>query len=145
MSHVIVNVEIVVKRDDRFLMILRSEAEDHGGGWLCFPGGKLDPGAAEMHALELTAQRELQEEVALEVELDDLTYVESHTFLIGSETVLDVVMLTEEARGEPVAVDPAEVADVLWLTADEIMKDPRVQPFTQESLRLAMTACSIRA
>lgn len=142
MSQVIVNVEIVVKRDDRFLMILRSEAEVHGGGWLCFPGGKLDPGSAEMHALELTAQRELREEVALDVEVDDLLYVESHTFLIGDETVLDVVLLTETAQGEPVAVDPAEVADVVWMSADEIMRDTRVQPFTRESLRLATATCS---
>lgn len=138
MSHVIVNVEVIVKRDDRYLMIVRSDEEDFGGGWLCFPGGKLDPGTAEMHALELTAQRELEEEVALDAPADAFRYVESHTFMIGEQTVLDVVMLVEETTGEPVAVDAAEVADLQWMTAGEVMADPRAQEFTRESLRLAI-------
>ncbi|HWV35681.1 MAG TPA: NUDIX hydrolase [Thermomicrobiales bacterium] len=142
MSNVIVNVEIVVQRDDRFLMILRSEEEEHGGGWLCFPGGKLDPGTAEMHALELTARRELKEEVDLDVEALAFRYVESHTFLIGDKTVLDIVLLTDSVQGVPKAIDPAEVAEVTWMTVDEIMTDPRVQPFTRESLRLALAACN---
>lgn len=138
MSQVIVNVEVIVKRDDRYLMIVRSDEEEFGGGWLCFPGGKLDPGTAQMHALELTAQRELMEEVALAAPVDAFRYVESHTFLIGEETVLDVVMLVEETTGEPVAVDPAEVAALRWMTADAVMADPKAQPFTRESLRLAI-------
>lgn len=142
MSLVVVNVEIIVRRGNRFLMIERSAEEDYGAGWLCFPGGKLDPGAAEMHALELTARRELMEEVALDVDVADLIYVESHTFLIGAETVLDVVFLTDAVRGEPVAVDPAEVAELFWLTEDEIRRDPRVQSFTRESLHLALERCA---
>lgn len=142
MAYVVVNVEILVKRDDRYLMIVRSDEEEFGAGWLCFPGGKLDPGTADMHALELTAQRELQEEVALDVGLDDLIYVESHTFLIGDVIVLDVVFLAESAQGEPVAVDSAEVADRLWLTEEEIMRDSRVQSFTHESLRFAIDTCA---
>lgn len=138
----LVNVEIIVRRGDRYLTIVRSEQEEYGGGWLCFPGGKLDPGTADPHALELTGQRELMEEVGLAVDIEDLIYVESHTFLVGDETVLDVVLLTESARGEATAIDTDEVAEILWLTEAEIMTDPRVQPFTRESLKLAILACT---
>lgn len=138
MSLVIVNVEVIARRGDRFLMIVRSEDEDFGAGWLCFPGGKLDPGTEEMLAIERTAARELEEEVALRADPGSMRYVESHTFLIGDLTVLDVVVLTDDAAGDARAVDAAEVADVVWLTAAEIMADPRVQPWTRESLRLAL-------
>lgn len=138
MPGVVANVEIIVHRDDRFLTIVRSDDEEFGGGWLCFPGGKLDPGLAMDRALEATARRELQEEVGLDVGIDAIVYVESHTFLIGDETVLDIVMMTGEARGEPSVQDPAEVAEILWLPAEEIMTDPRVQPWTRASLQLAL-------
>lgn len=142
MSKVLVNVEVIVKRDEKFLTIVRSDAEDFGGGWLCFPGGKLDPGSADPHAIEATGRRELMEEVGLDVAVEDLEYVESHTFMIGEDTVLDVVLLTESATGDPAALDPAEVAELLWLTETEIMTDRRVQSFTRESLRLAIKRCA---
>ncbi|HEV2073170.1 MAG TPA: NUDIX hydrolase [Thermomicrobiales bacterium] len=138
MADTVVNIEVIVVRNDRFLTIVRSADEEFGGGWLCFPGGKLDPGTADPDAIEATAQRELREEVGLEVAIDGLIYVESHTFMIGNETILDIVMMTETATGEAVARDPAEVAEVLWLTEDEIMDDPRVQSWTRESLRRAI-------
>ncbi len=138
MADTVVNVEVIVVRNDRFLTIVRSADEEFGGGWLCFPGGKLAPGTADPDAIETTAQRELMEEVGLDVAIDGLVYVESHTFLAGNETVLDIVVMTEMATGEPVARDPAEVGEVLWLTEREIMDDPRVQPWTRESLRRAI-------
>ena len=138
MADTVVNIEVIVVRNDRFLTIIRSADDEFGGGWLCFPGGKLDPGTADPDVIEATAQRELMEEVGLDVAIDGLIYVENHTFLVGQETVLDIVMMTEAATGSPVARDPAEVAEVLWLTEREIMDDPRVQPWTRESLRRAI-------
>lgn len=138
MSFVIANVEVIVRRGDRFLMIVRSADEDFGAGWCCFPGGKLDPGIAEPDALERTAVRELSEEVDLDADPASMRFVEAHTFLIDDVTILDIVMLTDAATGDPRAVDPAEVAEVAWMTADDVMTDPRVQEWTRESLRLAL-------
>lgn len=138
MSLVLANVEVIARRGDRFLMIVRSADEDFGAGWCCFPGGKLDPGIAEPDALERTAARELVEEVALVADPASMRFVEAHTFLIDDLTVLDVVMLTDAATGEARAVDSAEVAAIAWMTAGEVMADPRVQEWTRESLRRAL-------
>lgn len=138
MHDFIVNVEIIVARGDRFLTIVRSDDEEHGGGWLCFPGGKLDHGDPERDALEQTASRELMEEVGLAADPGTVRYVESHTFQAGDQLVLDVVVMTDAADGEPSVQDPSEVADILWLTAGEIMSDARVQDFTRQSLRRAL-------
>jgi ADP-ribose pyrophosphatase YjhB (NUDIX family) len=97
MEQVIVNVEVVVVRDGAYLLGVRSEAEEYGAGWLTLPGGKLEVHAELQRALEVTAQRELKEEVDLDVALDDLHYVESHIFFIDDMPVLDVVMVTTNA------------------------------------------------
>lgn len=135
----IVNVEIIVEREGRYLLIERSRNEDYGAGWLTFPGGKLEPHETGLMALEVTAQRELLEEVGLDVAPADLRYVESHIFFIGDVPVLDVVLTTRNATGEPRAVDPVEVAAVRWMTADEIATHPDVPEWTRASLTQAIT------
>jgi 8-oxo-dGTP diphosphatase len=133
----IVNVEIVVVRDDRYLLIVRGDGEDFGAGWLTFPGGKLDWVGPRPDALEETARRELIEEVGIDL-VPPVVYVESHTFEANGIPVLDVVVLARAAEGEPSIQDPAEVAGIEWRTEDELMHDPRVQPWTHESLRRAV-------
>jgi 8-oxo-dGTP diphosphatase len=119
----IVNVEVIVERDGKYLLIVRSEEEEFGAGWLSFPGGKLETSTPDMQALELTALR----------------YVESHIFFIGEDPVLDVVMMTSAAIGEPVAVDPREVAGIVWKTPAEILADPNIPEWTQNSVTLSIT------
>lgn len=135
----IVNVEVIVERNGKYLLIVRSEEEEYGAGWLSFPGGKLETSSPDMRALELTAQRELKEEVGLDVALPDLTYVESHVFFIGEEAVLDIVMMTSAASGEPVAMDPREVAGIVWKTPGEILADPDIPEWTQNSVAISIT------
>lgn len=138
-ARVIVNVEIVVERDGRYLLIVRSDEEEYGAGWLTLPGGKLEPGETGLRALEVTAQRELKEEVDLDAALEDITYVESHMFAVEDVPVLDVVVMTRAARGEPRAVDPAEVAGVVWMTAEEIAAHPDVPAWTRASVAMMIT------
>jgi 8-oxo-dGTP diphosphatase len=135
----IVNVEVIVERDGRYLMIERSADEDYGAGWLTLPGGKLEPDATGQQALEVTAQRELKEEVDIDAAIEDISYVESHIFAIDEVPVLDVVMMTADATGEPRAADPAEVAHVVWMTAEEIAAHPNVPEWTRVSVAMAAT------
>lgn len=135
----IVNVEVVVERNGRYLLIVRSEDEDYGAGWLTLPGGKMEPDTTGQQALEVTAQRELKEEVGLDTEIDDIRYVESHMFAVDDTPVLDVVMLTRDATGEPHAADPAEVTGVVWMTPGEIANHPDVPEWTRVSVAMAVT------
>lgn len=131
----VVNVEAVVYRADRYLMIVRAEEETFGGGWLCFPGGTVDHGAPMDDVLERTARREVLEEVGLDVP-GPWRYVESHTFDAGVP-VLDVVLMAPSNDGEPQAISAAEVASVHWMTVDEIAAHPATQPWTRRTLTLA--------
>lgn len=131
---VFVNVEAAVYHDGRYLMIVRGNDEDHAAGALAFPGGSLD--YEEMQGiLEQTAAREVREETGVEV--DQIEYVEAHTFTTPTGTpVLDVVFLCRYASGTPAISDPGEVADLRWMTVEEILADPASPPWMVPSLQL---------
>lgn len=131
----IVNVEVAVVRDGMYLATTRSAEEEYGAGWVGFPGGKVDLAMATANILEVTAHREVQEEVGLALDTP-LVYVESHSFGSPTRPVLDVVMLARSLSGEPHNASPDEVAAVRWLSYDEMMRDPNVQPWTKASLQL---------
>jgi ADP-ribose pyrophosphatase YjhB (NUDIX family) len=134
----IVNVEAVVWRDRQFLMSERGVGESRGVGWLSFPGGKVEWDGAGRDVLERTAARELREEVGLAVD-GPWHYVENKLFAIGDLPVLDVVLLARSVAGDPFIAAPEEVAAVAWMTAPEILADPRTQPWTRDSLARSLT------
>ncbi|HWK80786.1 MAG TPA: NUDIX domain-containing protein [Thermomicrobiales bacterium] len=131
---VIVNVEVAIVRDGRYLVTERGSGESYGAGWLGFPGGKLEWGERDQDAIEATARREAEEETGV-ILGPEIAYVESHTF--GTDApCLDIVMLGRPAAHSPEAIirDPEEVAALAWMTLAEIAADPRTQPWTLASL-----------
>lgn len=134
-SRFVVNVEVAVVRDGRYLAIVRGEGVSFGAGWLGFPGGCLDWDGPMRDAVEVTARREVQEEAGIPLD-DPIVYIESHTFGESGSPVLDIVVLARSSRGEPSANAPDEVAAVMWLTAGELRSDPRTQEWTRRGLDL---------
>ncbi|HYJ13613.1 MAG TPA: NUDIX domain-containing protein, partial [Thermomicrobiales bacterium] len=122
----IVNVEVAIFRNGRYLAITRSAAEEFGAGDVSFPGGKVDLQIPAVGVLEATARREVLEETGL-ILSDAIVYVESHTFGTLESPVLDVVMLAHTAEGAIVAA-PDEVERAEWLTFDDMQSHPLVQP-----------------
>lgn len=133
--HHIVNVEGAIVKDDRYLMVVRSEAEEHAAGTLSFVGGKVEFESAQAEILEETLKREILEEVAVRV--DDIHYVTSTGFLADDGTrVVNIVFLCRWQSGEARAVDPDEVAAIEWLTADEIFNHPKTPVWIKGYLAL---------
>ena len=134
----IVNVEGVVYRpeDNRYLMMVRGAGEEYLPGILSFPGGKVEGTESIQDVLESTVRREILEEVNVEVH-DDVTYVESHSFVWENEPVVDVVLLCRYKEGQASPGDPLEVESVEWMRYEEILDHEKVPRWTKESLRLA--------
>jgi 8-oxo-dGTP diphosphatase len=132
----VVNVEAAVYRDDRYLMVIRSEAEAHAPGTLSLIGGTPDRAGDIDHILEETLRREIREEVGVEV-ATHIEYVHSTAFMAGDVPVVDVVFLCRYQSGEPRVGDADEVAEVVWLTADEILSHPKAPPWTRRSIERA--------
>ena len=97
-------VAAVIQRDGRFLVCQRSHLKRHGGLWE-FPGGKIELS----ETIEAAAERELKEELALE-----LTRI-GRTLLIqmdpGSPFQIEFVEVF--AEGDPRALEHEEVRWVL--------------------------------
>lgn len=125
--HHIVNVEGVVMKDNRLLMVIRSEAEDHAAGVLSFIGGKVEFTNDEPRVIESTLKREIMEEVGVEV--DNLRYVTNAGFIAGRDSVVNLVFLCDWKAGEAQALDPDEVASVHWLTTEEIRTHEKLPPW----------------
>lgn len=131
----IVNVEGAIVQDGRYLMIVRGE-EEYAPGGLSFPGGKVGGANNLKDVLEETLRREIAEEVGLEVH-NEMVYLRSSAFIAEGNPVVDVVFLCRYEAGTAVAVDPAEVAAVRWMTASEAIAHPETPPWTRLSLELA--------
>ncbi|WP_137286206.1 NUDIX domain-containing protein [Halorussus salinisoli] len=131
----VVNVDAAVVRNDEYLLIERSEQEDHAAGLLGFPGGKVESSTGDGSAIERTAAREVAEEVGVEV--GTVEYVHSSTFEADDGTpCLNVVTCCEYAGGEARPRATEEVAAVHWLAADEIEARNDVPEFTEQYVRL---------
>lgn len=129
----IVNIEGAIVRDGRYLLVVRGPEEDHAAGSLALVGGKLEGTDERLHACEDTLRREIREEVGVEV--SELVYLHNNVF--GVPPVLDVVFLCRYSAGEPAIHDPGEVAEIVWLTAEEALAHPAAPPWLRPQIEHA--------
>ncbi len=103
-------IAIITDRD-RWLVIRRSAAVV-APGKLCLPGGKVDPGETEIQTLV----REMAEEIGVAVTPGRRVWQSKTPW--GTQLAWWTATI---AAGETIRPDPAEVAEVMWLTAGEIL------------------------
>ena len=90
-------------------------------GVLAFPGGKVEIGDGPDSVLEAAVRREVGEETGVTV-APELKYVRSSTFTMDDGTpVVDVLFLGTYKAGTPAITAPEEVADIRWMTAEEVL------------------------
>ncbi|PFG05314.1 NUDIX domain-containing protein [Bacillus sp. es.034] len=132
----VVNVEGAIHRDGKWLLVMRSEKEEHAGGTLSLVGGKCEMEGVSSDILERTLIREIFEEVDCEV--TGLKYVNSSSFDTDSGIhVIDIVFLCHHKTGEPFAKSTEEVDDVIWMTTLEILAHPELPVYLKENIKLA--------
>ncbi|WP_102706827.1 NUDIX hydrolase [Terribacillus saccharophilus] len=132
----VVNVEGAIYRDGKWLMIKRSEKEEHAAGCLSMVGGKCDLEGVSTDILERTLKREIFEEVGIDVE--DLTYVNSSSFVTDKGThVIDIIFLCQHITGEPYAKSMEEVGEVMWMTMEDIMVHEDAPSYLKENITVA--------
>ncbi|MDE2718621.1 MAG: NUDIX hydrolase [Dehalococcoidia bacterium] len=130
----VVNTQCAVFRDDRILMIVRGEEVRHAPGVLAFPGGKVEVEDGPADILEATVRREVLEETGITVS-SELKYVRSVSFSMNDGTpVVDVLFTGEYAGGNPKISDPGEVAEILWMTPDEILATEDIRPWLKDAI-----------
>ena len=132
----VVNTQCAVVRGERILMIVRGPGVTHSPGVLAFPGGKVEIEDGPANILETTVRREVLEETGITVS-PDLEYVRSVSFSMNDGIpVVDVLFTGEYVGGDPKITDPGEVAEILWMTADEILATDDIRPWLREAINL---------
>lgn len=121
-------VVAVGRREGKFLAIRRGERVA-APGKVCFPGGHVEPGEAEGTAVV----RECLEELRLEVTA--IACVWRSVTRWGTPLAWWLVDLPVDALPDPC---PVEVAEVLWLTHDELLAHPDLLDGNREFLRRAV-------
>lgn len=133
----IVNTEVAIFRDGKYLIIKRSENEAHAGGELSLVGGKVELEGDSMDVLENTIIREVKEEVGLSI-VGRPRYIHSTSFVTDTGIpVVNVVFLCEAFVGDPYAASDDEVDAVYWMTPEEIYMNPKVQVYLKDSVEKA--------
>lgn len=119
----IVNVEGAIYKGDKWLIVKRSEKEEHAPGLLSMVGGKVETTVTQNNVLEETVIREITEEVGIKVE-DALHYIESKSFVLANgQTVIDIVFLCKYKSGEPKPISTDEVSNVYWMSTEDILEN----------------------
>ncbi|WP_442600239.1 NUDIX domain-containing protein [Neobacillus sp. D3-1R] len=132
----IVNVEAAIYDHEKWLLVLRSKKEEHAGGSLSLVGGKVDTEGNSTEILERTLQREVFEEVG--VEIQNLNYVNSSSFVTETGLhVVDIVFQCELKAGEAFVKSPEEVDEVVWLSTSEIVNHLDIPEYLKENIKEA--------
>lgn len=132
----IVNVEGAIHKNGQWLLIRRSEKEDHAAGMLSLVGGKCELEGVSTDILERTLKREIYEEVGIYV--TGLQYVNSSSFVTDKgEDVIDIVFLCQLQSGKPFAKSQDEVDEVIWMTTEEIFQSAETPEFLKKNIFLA--------
>ncbi|MCL1632231.1 NUDIX domain-containing protein [Sporolactobacillus sp. CPB3-1] len=129
-------VEAAIYQNDRWLIIKRSEQEPHAAGLLALVGGKVDLDDPADNILEQALRREIREEIALEV--GALRYIKSVSFpLPDDQIVLETIFLCRPLNGTPHAVSADEVAEIYWMTTEEVLHHPEAPDYLRDQIRCA--------
>ncbi|WP_047983207.1 NUDIX hydrolase [Ornithinibacillus californiensis] len=132
----IVNVEGAIYKEGKWLLIRRSEKEEHAGGSLSLVGGKCEIEGVSSDILERTLHREIYEEVGIKV--TRVSYVNSSSFVTDlGDHVIDIVFLCHHQSGVPYPKSVNEVDEVLWFTTNEIASHTKLPVFLKKNIKLA--------
>ena len=136
----IVNVEGAVLRDGKYLMIIRGPEESHAPGILATVGGKAEETGTHQEVFETALKREVREETGIEIRPETI-YLGSSVFTTDDgQLCADVMFLCRHESGEAAIRSPGEVADLRWMTRDEILAAPSCPPWTIRTIELAERA-----
>lgn len=133
----IIAVEAVVLKENKYLIIKRSILEEHAPGTYSLPGGKVELNCIGIDILEKNLIREVYEETSINIDENSINYLESKFFYTNNnEPVIDVVFTCTCEDYQITGFDEEEVSEVLWLTYEEIIqkKAPTMPSYVKDTV-----------
>ncbi len=113
------STNVVIVKDGKILLSRRAHT-GWADGMLCLPGGHIEPGEAPRDA----AQRELKEEVGLEVSKERLEFCcVAQRKGDGTEYVAYEFILQLNRGEDPINCEPEICDELIWVNVQEIPED----------------------
>lgn len=132
-----VNTEAVIFRDGKYLIIKRSEKEEHAGGELSLVEGEVEAGEDSAGVLENTIIRKVKEDVGLSV-VGKPRYIQSIKFVTDTGVhVVHISFLCEEVEGEAYAANADKVDGVYWMTPEDLYEHAKAADYLKDSVERA--------
>lgn len=123
------NVCVLLHRDGRWLLAVRSPDLAYAAGQLGLIGGHIEP-VPGPDILESTARREVLEETGLDLTGLPLRYLSSALYVTDDRPVLTVTFVGELPPGqEPLLAAPDELTAVGWWSLGELSVAPDCAPW----------------
>lgn len=114
-------VMVIIRRDDKILFTVRNNQPALGK--LDFPGGFVDP----KESAQFAAQRELKEELDIDIELKDLKLLDTepndYIYLDILYRTLDIVFELELNVDQKINIEKSEIQQIKWLRPEEVDLD----------------------
>jgi len=115
----IVDVHLVINRDEKILMLRRANTS-YADGQLCLPSGHLEPGESVVQA----AVRETREEVGIVLDLADVRFAHvAHRHDPDGRDRVGFFFAAQHWRGEPVNAEPHKCTELVWVDPDDLPED----------------------
>ena len=132
----VANVHIYRESDGRFLLLKRSEREKVHPGKYCNPGGKLEWNDLDLNnptrmngevfdfenAVEKLLAKEVKEEAGVEIDTQNLKYINSVAFVRPDGIPVILVKFAAKYKSGEVNFDKNDFDDFVWVNKDEVKK-----------------------
>ena len=137
-----VTVCVLIQRGDTWLLVVRAPKVAYAPNMIGMIGGHVDVARPQADVLEVTARREVAEEVGLDLSELRLRYLESEFFVTDAGERQITVTFTTQAPSaiEPYVNAPEELVEVGWWTLDDLEADPRCPSWLPALIRRARLA-----
>jgi len=133
---------VLIQRGDRWLLVVRSPGVAYAPNMIGMIGGHVDVLQPVASVLEVTARREVAEEVGVDLSEVALRYLESEFFVTdGGERQITVTFTAQAPLDvRPCVNAPDELVEVGWWTVDDLEADPRCPSWLPALMRRASLA-----
>jgi 8-oxo-dGTP diphosphatase len=137
-----VTVCVLIHRADHWLLVVRAPGVAYAPNKIGMIGGHVDATHPLADVLEVTARREVAEEVGLDLSEVTLRYLESEFFITdGGERQITVTFTAQAPPGaQPYVNAPAELVELGWWALNDLEADPRCPPWLPDLIRRAAFA-----
>ena len=125
-------VKAWVEKEGKYLLAQRGQTEKHHAGIWSLPGGNVDGEVADS-ILEVTLQREIREEIGIEV-FNKMELIYNNGFIKDSDGshVINLTFLCKYKSGEARALE--DTAGIDWYSLEDLKNLKDVPDFLQREI-----------